>query len=839
MTDCTLCGLSTDDPVTDSGVAGTFCCRGCLEVARTLDDPAGTDPESVDSGTDPDDAEGETAFLAASGMHCATCELFVERRATSHDGIRAASASYATGTMKLTYDAEQVEADALPDLLSGTGYDVSRRRPGEEDDTEQVGRLLVGGFFGMMTMLWYVLFLYPAYLGLEVGLLDLGGTAGSYLLWNMAVMTAVVVGYTGWPLLRGAFVSLRTGRPNMDLLVAMAATTAFGYSLLAVVLGRTEVYFDVATVIVLAVSVGDYYRERVRRAAAGRLADLTAQRPERARRRTAAGTETVDRDELVPGDEVVVRPGERVPADGAVVEGTAGVDESLVTGESLPVRKAPGDDVVGGATVTGGGEPSEVRRTSSDRNSDGGEPSEVRRTSSDESAGGLVVAVGPEARSTVARLTELLWNVQSERSGVGRLVDRVAAVFVPLVVGLALLATATHLVLGAAPTDALLTGLAVLVVSCPCALGLATPLATAAGVRAALGEGVVITDGSVFETATDADVVAFDKTGTLTTGELRLLERPGDEALRRAAAVEQFADHPLAAAIVDAAQAADVAIVDAAQASDAAIVDATPGVVVEDVEHSPGRGVSGTVDGERVVVGTPELLADRGQSVPGRLADRCERARADGNLPALVGWDGRARDLVVGGDRPREEWASVAESLSAREVVVITGDGPAAAARFERHPAVDEVFAGVPPEAKAEVVERLGARGTVAMVGDGANDAPALGTADLGISLASGTKLAADAADAVVTTDDIAAVPRVFDLTQRTQRRIRENLAWAFCYNAVAVPLALSGLLNPLFAALAMTASSLLVVANSARSLGSGRDSPTREAGAGTPASAD
>jgi len=566
--------------------------------------------------------------------------------------------------------------------------------------------------------------------------------------------------------------------------------------------------------------VGDYYRDRIRRAAAGRLTELTSQRVERARLRTESGTETVAVDALSPGDEVVVDDGERIPVDGRIAEGTAGVDESLVTGESLPVRKTPGEPVLGGATVT---------------------------------QGELVVRVGPAAESTVSRLTELLWRVQSERGGVQRLVDRVAAVFVPLVVGLAVLAAVAHLLGGAAPTDALLTGLAVLVVSCPCALGLATPLATAAGVRTALDEGVVVTDGSAFETASEVDVVAFDKTGTLTTGEMRLVERPDDPALRRAAAVEQFADHPLATAIVEAAnagtQAADVTGDAGTQLSD---------VTVDDVEHHPGRGVSATVEvapkpsdatveagqqaveSEHVVVGTPGLLAEAGLSVPAELAERCERARADGQIPALVGWDGRARDLVVGGDRPREEWEPVVEALAPREVVVITGDGPAAAAPFERHDAVDEVFAGVPPNAKAEVVERLRSRGTVAMVGDGTNDAPALGTADLGISLASGTALAADAADAVVTTDELSAVPRVFDLTTRTRRRIRENLAWAFCYNAVALPLALLGLLNPLFAALAMTASSLLVVGNSARSLGDSAVAAEREAAVPSgPATAD
>jgi Cu2+-exporting ATPase len=238
--------------------------------------------------------------------------------------------------------------------------------------------------------------------------------------------------------------------------------------------------------------------------------------------------------------------------------------------------------------------------------------------------------------------------------------------------------------------------------------------------------------------------------------------------------------------------------------------------------------VSATVDGDGVVVGTADLLAERGLVVPDALAARAEQARGNGRIPALVGWDDRARAVAVGGDQPREAWESVVADLSeSHEVVVITGDSHEAAAPFREHDAVDEVFAGVPPEAKAEVVERLD--GTVAMVGDGTNDAPALGVADVGISLASGTELAAEAADAVVTTDDLTAVPRVFELTRATRSRIRQNLVWAFCYNAAALPLALLGLLNPLFAALAMTASSLLVVGNSARSVGEEASSSSRD----------
>ncbi|MGB9953178.1 heavy metal translocating P-type ATPase [Haloarcula marismortui] len=769
MTHCTLCDLPVDTPVTDDAVEGTFCCRGCLEVARTLDDPATETRDAADTGPDPDDADGETAFLSVDGMHCATCETFLEARATDHDGIVAAAASYPTGTMKLTYDADALTESDLTDAVAGTGYGASLQATETDDEYELEGRLIVGGFFGMMTMLWYILFLYPAYLGVDSSLLlfDPSGQAGAYLLWNMAVMTGVVVGYTGWPLLRGAYVSLRAGRPNMDLLVAMAAVTAFLYSVVAVILGHTEVYFDVATVIVMAVSVGDYYQDRVRRRALDRLTEFTTQRADSARRRADGDHEEVAVGDLDPGDEVVVRSGERVPVDGTVVEGTAAVDESLVTGESLAVRKTAGDEVIGGSLVT---------------------------------QGGVVARVGPDAESTVDRLTNLLWEVQSTHGGVQRLVDRIAAVFVPLVVVLAVLATGGHLVTGATLTDAMLTGLAVLVVSCPCALGLATPLATAAGIRRALDGGTVVTGDAVFETATDADVVAFDKTGTLTTGEMELLERADDRAMARAAAVEQFADHPVAEAVTDAVPVPDAA--------------------VSAFEQHPGQGVSATVDGDRVVVGTRALLEDLGFEVPSGLRSRCERATENGRVPALVGWDGTARDVLVAGDRLRANWESVVSTLARdRDVVVITGDRPEAAAPFDRHDGVDEVFAGVPPEAKAEVVERLQSRGTVAMVGDGSNDAPALAAADVGIAMASGTSLAADAADAVVTTDDLRAVPDVFAVTAATRTRVRQNLAWAFCYNAVALPLALLGVLNPLFAALAMTASSLLVVGNSTRTL--------------------
>ena len=808
---CHLCDLPTPDPpVTDDDIEGTFCCRGCLEVTRALggdaDVDVDVDPDRVRESIGADDApsvddvaddDAETAFLAVDGMHCSTCEAFLEARATGHEGVLAASASYPSNLMRLAYDPERVDASALPERVEGTGY-RARRADGaaaddptagrEDDTTETIGRLIIGGFFGMMTMAWYVLFLYPVYLGVDpdVLLVDVHGPAGQYLLWNVWVMTSIVLGYTGFPILRGAYVSLRARRPNMDLLVALAAGTAYVYSTLTLLVGGTEVYFDITTVVVMVVTVGGYYETRLKSRAAGQLTELTENRVDEATRRTPDGEETVTLDEVRAGDELVVGPGDRVPVDGRVVEGTAAVDESLVTGESVPVRRSPGDEVIGGGLVTDGG---------------------------------MIVEVATGATSTLDRLVAHLWRVRSSHSGAQRLADRLAAVFVPVVVLLAAVAVVAHLALGATPTAALLTGLAVLVVSCPCALGLATPLAVAAGVREALDAGIVITDGDVFERATDADVVAFDKTGTLTTGEMRLRDARGDDAaIARAAAVETFADHPMGRAIVEAVDPPDLA--------------------VSGFERHPGRGVSGVVsegprtsdtdpeepDGDRVTVGRADLFD--GCTIPDAYRERYERATEAGRVAAYVGWDGAVRGVLVAGDRPRPEWESVVTAVGNEvdRVVVLTGDGEAAAARFREHPAVDDVFAELPPEAKATTVDRLGTDGTTVMIGDGSNDAPALAAADLGVSLESGTRLAADAADAVITTDDLTTVPEVFDLTTATKRRIRGNLGWAFVYNAVAVPVALVGALNPLVAAVAMAASSLLVVANSSRGFGSGSE---------------
>ena len=791
---CRLCDLPCPvPPVTDPEVGGAFCCRGCLEVQRSLGELGDEERDAVEKAVggsgnaDTGDGDltdaGDSAFFTVDGMHCTTCEAFIEGRGGTTDGIYAVEASYATDTVRVRYDPDVLDADELPAVLSGYGYTASKRDAATTEGTvnETAKFLAGGGFFGMMVMVLYVLFLYPTYFG-YAPIVELGSFAGLYVFGNIWAMSSFVLFYTGWPILRGAFVSLRAGVPNMDLLVALAASSSYVYSTLAIVLGRSDLYFDVTVAIILVVIGGGYYESKIKQRAVGRLSELTESRIEEARRAESGATVPID--DVDSGDRLLVRPGERIPLDGDVLRGTAAVDESLMTGESAPVSKRPGDPVAGGTIVTDAP---------------------------------LVITVGETATSTLDRLVETLWEIQSSTPGVQRIADRLATVFVPLVVGIAVAIAGLTYASGGGGTNAVLLGLTVLIVSCPCALGLATPLAIASGIETATGRGIIVTTAAVFEDAPGIDTVVLDKTGTLTEGSMSVVSVHADDeatVCARAAAVESLSEHPIASAIVEYAE----------NTGSVPTTAADGGTMSVDPEtfNRDARGVAAPIDGTETVVGHPDHLRERGLSIPEAYGDRIEAARARGSVPVVVGWDGRARGVVVVADTLRPEWKTAVETLSSdRDVVVLTGDEGATADRFRAIDGVSEVFAGVPPAAKAETIRRLKKRGPVAMVGDGSNDAPALAAADLGIALGSGTRLASDAADAVIADDDLRAVPETFRIATRTRARIRRNLGWAFTYNAIAIPLAIFGFLNPLFAAVAMAASSTVVVANSARSFGS------------------
>ncbi|MFP9191182.1 heavy metal translocating P-type ATPase [Natrialbaceae archaeon A-CW1-1] len=833
MTACSLCDLPVPDPpVTRDGVDGTFCCQGCLEVSSALGDLEDVDAAAVrqrgehsSSREVPDGAE--EAFLSIDGMHCSTCEGFVSLLGEGNDGILTVEASYATDTIRVVYDPVQVTRAELPALVSGYGYEA--REPDTEGtdrarDSDLVARLLVGGFLSMLIMPWYLFFLYPSYVGIETGILTVDATTpvGIYLpMGFVGVLTTIVLVYTGYPVLRGAYVSVRVGRPNMDLLVSIAALSAYAYSTVALAMGSTHLYYDVTVAVIMVVSLGTYYERTIKRRATSLLSSVTAGQSSEATRRTADGTETVSIDALEPGDSVVVRPGERIPIDGTIREGTAAVDESILTGESLPVTKGPGEEAIGGAIVT-------------------------------DSA--LVVEVGPEATSTIDRIATLLWEIQSSSPGVQRFADKLATIFVPFVLTLATVVTAWRLLAGVPPSEALLTGLTVLVVSCPCAMGLATPLAVASGLRDALERGIVVTNASVFESAPRIETLVFDKTGTLTSGEMTVLEVHGDETgLDAAASVERYSEHPVAEAICayaevgNASARADggVTVLDdgdegagaeiergaepgEATPEEASLAEAVPteaipgtddGPLVTEFERHPGAGISALVDGKPVTVGTPELLERCVGPIPDALERTIDEARSAGLLPVVVGHEGHICTVIVAGDRARDEWDDVLGAVDNHEIVVLTGDNAAATSQFTDHPAVDQVFAGVPPHGKVETIRRFTRDRRTAMVGDGTNDAPALAAADLGIAMGNGTARATDAADAVVTRSDLRDVGRVFGLAEGTRRRIRENVGWALLYNAIAIPLAAAGMINPLFAAVAMALSSIIVVTNSSRSV--------------------
>ncbi|WP_247730790.1 heavy metal translocating P-type ATPase [Halovivax limisalsi] len=855
---CTLCDLPLESTAVTGEDGDRYCCRGCMHVAETLDGVA-DEPADVTDGTDSEPEEPaqpapgtERAFFQIQGMHCSTCEVFIEGVGSDAEGVEDVAASYVSETVRVDYDPDEIDPEAVADELTGLGYTAYPREDalaGRRAKDWNEARLIAGALFGMVVMMQYLLLVYPLHVRppwyderthqFLVEMVTSDASVPFFLI--LFAMTSVVLFVTGGPILRGAYVSLRTRNPNMDLLVALAASAAYVYSTLAVAVGRVDVYYDVTVAIVLVVSVGGYYEGKIKRRATEKLADLSTAGVETATRYEPDGSTTeIDVDDLEDGDRVLVRGGERIPVDGIVSDGEGrpkggprngerrepragkgAVDEAVITGESLPVTKRAGDTVVGGSILT---------------------------------EGSLVVQIEGEPTSSVDRIADLVWDLQSATSGVQQLADRLATIFVPLVSTIAIIVTGAYLLLGASAPDAMLVGLTVLIVSCPCALGLATPLAVASSVREALDRGVVVFDETVFERIRDVDVVVFDKTGTLTTGTMEVLDaRAPDDLLERVAILEQRSAHPVAGAIADAfgpnasatdgeapsttgphsSAGADPATDGGVPAGESAAMDADDTENADDTAAdiaaddrlseftSYATGVGGTVDGEDVLVGHPDLFAERGWTVPDDLAESIATERGFGRVPVLVGREGTAAGLVVVGDEPREGWDETIAGLADRgvAVVVLTGDDEEAASFFRAHDGVERVFAGVPPEGKAETVRRLRSRGKTAMVGDGTNDAPALASADLGIALGGGTALAADAADVAIVDDDLSSLETVFAIATAARRRVRQNIAWAFAYNAIAIPVVIAGFLNPLFAALAMGLSSALVVTNSSRAL--------------------
>lgn len=777
---CTLCGLPTPDPpIMDEQTDGEFCCSGCLQVYQLLQDMDEQQARQIREETirrrhkeweGKEDRKvpqsSEEAFLKMDGMHCATCESFIESMSRRQAGIYKSEASYATELVKVFYDPNKLTKDQLPEIMSKMGYRAhSMESDPKDENLNTTARLMIGGFFSIVGLLIYILFLYPTYINGH-GFIPLKPAELHYFIANIFVMTSLVLFYTGFPILRGAWVSCSVMKPNMDLLISIAALSAYLYSTGAMLTGSTEVYFDVTMAIVMVVSLGNYYESRIKSEKNSLLTQLMDKRIKQARVQRNGRIFSVALNELLPGDRVIVKAGERIPVDGKIVEGKGVINEALITGESLPISKKPGDQVISGTILT---------------------------------KNALTIEVGSSVESTIDRMIRLMWDIQSSHSGKQRLADKISAYFVPIVLFLGVATFLYQLIAGYSASSSMLSGLAVLIVSCPCALGLATPLAVAAGLRDALKNNIIFKTGSIFEERGDADILAFDKTGTITTGRMQLLDEGSNErALKYAQALEQYSSHPLAEAI-------------AANISDS-------GHSVEDF-RSFSTGVSGNIDGRKIMVGQPEWLQDHGYAISEEQQKKMETARKNGHVPTGVAWNGSLQSILVIGDNIREEADSFIRSLKQnnKKIAIITGDTEEASRPIKEKLQPDYLFPEARPESKTEIIKRLKKLGTVTMIGDGSNDALALAEADLGIAFGDLTAIAAESSQIVIPGDRLERIMDAFRVIKQTKSRIRQNLGWAFLYNITTIPLAIAGLINPLFAALAMAGSSLMVVANSSR----------------------
>ena len=702
------------------------------------------------------------------GMTCAACAARIERVLGKQDGVDAAVVNYATARAQLRVDAS-ADLTELQAAVDRIGYSI---RPARHEDPLPILQTQRKDEHAQWRR-----FRIAAGLSLIVMLLAMAGPDAT---WNpivQAVLTAPVVFWAGAQFHRVAFVQLRSFGASMDTLISLGTLTAFGYSLWALTAGAPP-YFETGAMIVTLITLGRAFEARAKGRATDALRSLLELGADRATILLPDGTtRLIPARDVLPGDAMIVDPGMKIPTDGRIVEGESSLDESMLTGESRPVDKALGDDVFG-ATIN-----------------------QQRRL--------VVEATRVGSDTMLSQIVRMVEDAQATKAPVQRLVDRISAVFVPVVIVIALVTTLTWLLLGNPAEDALRAGIAVLIIACPCALGLATPTAILVGSARGAELGVLFKGAEVFERSREIDVVAFDKTGTLTTGLMTLAiaetgeDQDEHEFLRRVGSVEAASGHPIGKAVALGVEQRDI------------VLEQVP-----DAEAIAGMGAIGTVDGDQVVVGKAKLLADRGLQIPARWSERLEELEHAGITAFIAGWDGVARGVIGVSDTLRPTAVATIEELHrlGLRTALITGDNRRTAETVAGRLGIDRVEAEVLPGDKAAVVHALQHEGsTVAFVGDGINDAPALTAADLGMAIGTGTGVAIDAGDVVLMSGDPAVTTTAVRLARRTFGTIRGNLFWAFLYNVAAIPLAALGLLDPMIAAGAMAFSSVSVVLNSLR----------------------
>jgi len=705
------------------------------------------------------------AELAMGGMTCASCAARIERKLNGLDGVSAA-VNFATETARVTFPAN-IKAEDLVSAVERAGYTAmlaaARRDEPGTGGTVGRGRLLVSIALAVPVVL---LGMVPAWQFRDWQ-------------WVSLALASPVAVWGAWPFHRAALAGARHGAATMDTLISVGVTAAYLWSLYALVSGgEGETYLEVAAGVTALVLLGRWLEARARRRSGAALrALLSLGAKDVAVRRD--GTEVrIPAAELAVGDEFAVRPGETIAADGVVIAGRSAVDTSMLTGEPAPAEVGPGDPVTGGCVNAGGH---------------------------------LVIRAGRVGADTqLAQLARLVAQAQAGKAQVQRLADRISAVFVPVVIGIAVATLTGWLAAGAGAGAAVTAAVAVLIIACPCAMGLAAPTAMLTGTGRAAQLGIVIRGPEVLESTRAIDTVVLDKTGTVTTGRMSLADvaaAPGveaDELLRLAGAVEDGSEHPIGAAVAAGARERLGALPSAGG-----------------FDSAQGLGVSGVVDGRVVVAGRAGWLSSAwGWPVPDGLAARAPAAEAAGRTVVFAGWDGAIRGALAVSDTIKPTSAEAVRRLRGLGLspVLLTGDNERAARSVAEAVGIGEVIAGVLPAGKVAAIQRLQQAGrVVAMVGDGVNDAAALAQADLGLAMGTGTDAAIEASDLTLVRGDLLAVPDAIRLSRRTLATIKGNLFWAFGYNAAAIPLAALGFLNPLIAAAAMAFSSVFVVGNSLR----------------------
>lgn len=728
--------------------------------------------------------------LPISGMTCASCANRIERRLNKLAGVDA-SVNYATETATVAYDPAAVSPEALVDAVRSAGYDATlpaagahpERADAAERETDPLQRRLIASI--VLTVPLLAISMIPA---LQFDLWQ----------WLALQLATPVILWGAWPFHRAAWVNLRHGAATMDTLISVGVLAAWLWSLWALFLGdagmtgmtmpfelfptgadgSAHIYLETGAAVTTFLLAGRWFEHRAKRRAGSALSALLELG---AKDVAVLGDDATEQripvDQLAVGSRFVVRPGEKVATDGVVEEGRSAVDQSLLTGESVPVEKGPGDEVAG-ATVNAGGR--------------------------------LVVrATKVGADTALAQIARLVTDAQSGKAPVQRLADRISGVFVPVVIGLAVATLGFWIGAGESTTFAFTAAVAVLIIACPCALGLATPTALLVGTGRGAQLGLLIKGPEILESTRRVDTIVLDKTGTVTTGVMSLASvvvRDGeeqDEVLRVAGALEDASEHPVARAIVRAARELDGSVGQ-----------------LEAFENAEGLGVQGIVGGRAVQIGRPALLEQWGLEVPGALTDARLAAEGRGETAVLVAWDGAVRGLLTVADavKPTSAEAIAALRRLGLRPVLLTGDNAATAQAVGAAVGIDDVVAEVLPSGKAAVIRRLQDEGkVVAMVGDGVNDAPALAVADLGLAIGTGTDVAIEASDLTLVSGDLRSAADAIRLSRSTLRIIKQNLGWAFGYNVAALPLAAAGLLNPLIAGAAMALSSVSVVANALR----------------------